>query len=177
MATCKIQTADIYRTSIDPKCPKSLCMIYEENAIVKYPGRVYIDSHHFNVLYDSQVLHGHVQFRCHTFYTWYKWAIQIFVFICLTAAAFEVISLQESDVTRWGLHLVSKQTLGKKLIFMKESERRAMGGGVREQDSANLLKGSYFHGGLVWPSITWRPRPLILLRPLTLNLISTEPYR
>lgn len=24
-------------------CPKSLCVIYEENAIVKYPGRVYVD--------------------------------------------------------------------------------------------------------------------------------------
>lgn len=43
-ATCQTQTADIYRTSIDPECPQSLCVIYEENAIVKYPGRVYIDA-------------------------------------------------------------------------------------------------------------------------------------
>lgn len=43
-ATWQIQTADIYRTSIDPECPESLCVIYEENAIVKYPGRVCIDS-------------------------------------------------------------------------------------------------------------------------------------
>ncbi len=42
-ATCQIQMADIYRTSIDPECPKSLCVIYEENAIVKYLGRVYFD--------------------------------------------------------------------------------------------------------------------------------------
>lgn len=56
------------------------------------------------------------------------------------------------------MHLVDKQTLGKKLTFMKkrvrEGMRREEEGGRREQDSANLLKGSYFHGGLVQQSIT-----------------------
>lgn len=45
----------------------------------------------------------------------------------------------------------SKQTLGKKLTHKKrvrEMQREVEGGG-REQDSANLLKGSYFHGDLV----------------------------
>lgn len=29
--------------ALTPACPKSLCVIYEENAIVKYPGKVYVD--------------------------------------------------------------------------------------------------------------------------------------
>lgn len=40
----KYKMAVIYRTSIDPVCPKILCLIYEENAIVKYPARVCIYS-------------------------------------------------------------------------------------------------------------------------------------
>lgn len=167
--------------AVTPVCPNSLCVIYEEHAMVKYPRQGLQRlrtglSHHFNVPCDSQVLHRHARPCKHTLYAWYKWANQVFVFLHLT---FTVVWSHFSR--RAGLHFVTKQTLRRKLTLMKKKTARGMQreeqGRRREQDRANLLKGSYFHSSLVQPSITWHPRPLILLRPLTLNLISTEPYR
>lgn len=70
---------------------------------------------------------------------------------------------------------VAKQSFRKKPTRKKERRARWVRGEVEErwrgQHSANVLKGSYFHSSLIQSSITRCPRTLILLRPLTPNLI------
>lgn len=167
--------------AVTPVCPNSLCVIYEVHAMVKYPWQGLQRlrtglSHHFNVPCDSQVLHRHARPCKHALCAWYKWANQVFVFLHLT---FTVVWSHFSRRCT----LCHQTNLEKEAYFDEKKKNPARGmqreeqGRWREQDCANLLKGSYFHSSLVQPSITWHPRPHILLRPLTLNLISTEPYR
>lgn len=133
-------------------------------------------SHHFNLLYYSQVLHRHVWSRCHTLCTWLQMSRSnacvhrldswgVWSLFCRTVMLQSAVRTPANKP--WERSLLSWKRV-------RGMQREVEGG---ETDLANLLKGSYFHGDLVWQSITWRPRPLILLRPLTLNLISTDPYR
>lgn len=104
----------------------------------------------------------------------HKWAIEALVFTlyiwqlcCLKSFLCKASVMSQGEV--------AKQSWRKKPTFKKERRVRWVWGWVegrwRGQHSANILKGSYFHGSLIRSSITRCPRPLILLRPLTPNLI------
>lgn len=79
----KSRTLDKYKwgifteRAVTPICPKSLCLTYEENARVKYPGRVYIDFGQACLIISmSRMIHRSCidmcGLQCHTLYTWYK---------------------------------------------------------------------------------------------------------
>lgn len=154
-----------------------LCVIYGVNAIVKYPGKFpcWLQtrlSHHSRVLSDSQVFASTCGAFCVAHYTKANgWSICVHT-VHLTVAVFEVTSLQGiSDVWRRGRQTNKRSSLARKKGERDECEARWSLGRWRGQHSANVLKGSYFHGNRMQSSITWCPRTLILLRLLTPNLI------
>lgn len=124
--------------AVTPVCPNSLCVIYEEHAMVKYPWQGLQRlrtglSHHFNVPCDSWVLHRHVRPCKHILYAWYKWANQVFVLLHLT---FTVVW---SHFFFAGLHFVTKQALRRKLTLMKK-KKTARGMQREEQGRRRIVQ-------------------------------------
>lgn len=92
--TCQIQVADIYRMSSELICPESLCVIYEENAMVKYPGRVYTDFGQACLIISmSCMIHGSCIDMCATHCTQMSDSSICIHTVDLNVAVFEVISL------------------------------------------------------------------------------------
>lgn len=150
--------------ALTPVCPESLCVIYEENAIVKSSGRDCIDSRQTCLIISlSCMIHRSSKYTC-----------SVGVQSLAQTSGSNICNNPPASYRDWSFCFVetwchkltfalTQQTnLGKEAHFYEKrlgGMQREVEGRGKEKDIANLLKGSYFHESLVWPFITRCPYP------------------